>query len=124
MARRKGVDMREIKFRAWHNGVKTKTGKWVVVPHMLYDENPGDCLRWRNDGQDISEIMQYTGLKDKSGLLDVYEGDIVSNDGEVVGNVHERENRYPTDFVVEGMGTSKWRDAESEAIRRGCKYAE
>lgn len=60
--------MREIKFRAWF--------KNDVVEQMLYDKNPGDCLVWKNQGQDIESIMQYTGLKDKNGK-EIYEGDIV-----------------------------------------------
>ena len=58
--------MRELKFRAYHFG----------AVEMLYDENLGDVLRWKRDGQDLSEVMQYTGLKDKNGR-EIYEGDIL-----------------------------------------------
>lgn len=61
--------MREIKFRAWHKGYDE------MYPIMLYDKNPGDCLRWKNEGQPV-EIMQYTGLKDNNGK-EIYEGDVV-----------------------------------------------
>ena len=67
--------MREIKFRAWHLGHKPS---WKYPPSMLYDEKPGDCLLWKNQGQNIETVMQYTGLKDKNGK-EIYEGDIVSD---------------------------------------------
>jgi uncharacterized phage protein (TIGR01671 family) len=62
--------MREIKFRAWHEGFKGSE------PQMIYDINAGDCLTWKHHGQNISVIMQYTGLKDKNNT-EIYEGDIV-----------------------------------------------
>ena len=62
--------MREIKFRAWHGGHKYEK------PQMLYDDKPGDCLVFLNQGQNIKAIMQYTGLKDKNGQ-EIYEGDIL-----------------------------------------------
>lgn len=74
--------MREIKFRAWHYGLETDTptsrkkfGEWLYPHQMLYEDNPGDCLVWKSQGQNI-EVMQYTGLKDKNGK-EIYEGDIL-----------------------------------------------
>ena len=65
--------MREIKFRAWHEWGDT-TGRFLK-PGMIYDEKSGDCLKWLNDGQKITNIMQYTGLKDRNGK-EIYEGDV------------------------------------------------
>ncbi len=66
--------MREIKFRAWdetnkvmENDVNVNQGKAVKYGYQ-----------WFNAGNTVydSELMQYTGLKDKNGK-EIYEGDIV-----------------------------------------------
>lgn len=94
--------MRPIKFRAWHKEAR----------EMLYDDDPGDCLVYRKQGQPV-EVMQFTGLLDKNGN-EIYEGDLIrysdgiqkvewvsgewgyrgvmwANKGEVIGNVHENQ---------------------------------
>jgi uncharacterized phage protein (TIGR01671 family) len=63
---------REIKFRAWHDG----GASYRYEPQMIYDESPGDCLVWKKQGQPLTAIMQYTGLKDRNGK-EIYEGDVV-----------------------------------------------
>ncbi len=118
--------MREIKFRCWHNKIHTiKDGHYITYGGMLYDEKPGDCLIWKHQGQDIESIMQYTGLHDKNGLTELWEGDIIDENGVLKGNIYESPQifREGVDLIIAGMGTSTWRNTESIAMGRGCKYA-
>jgi len=68
---------RVIKFRAWHKGYEAHD----LLPGMIHDQTPGDCLIFRHQGQPI-EVMQYTGLRDNKRTeeylegQEVYEGDI------------------------------------------------
>ena len=57
-----GVNMREIKFRCWYEESE----------HIEYDiqNSISGCL------SDHTNLMQYTGLKDKNGV-EIYEGDIL-----------------------------------------------
>lgn len=112
---------REIKFRAWSNGIKSdsvvhrrKFGEWIFPPQMMYDEKPGDCLVWKSQGQNI-EVMQYTGLKDRNGK-EIYEGDLAkhiefeSEDGpynEEIGIVKWEDGTHFVETVV-GSCITKW----------------
>ena len=104
---------RAIKFRAYHFGAD-----YSVSPEMLYDDKPGDVLVWKIQGQDLSEVMQFTGQTVHNDQ-ELYEGDICK----VEGNIHfgwkqgwmrfkgngvviylEDEMRYVFKVYVEGYG--------------------
>lgn len=65
--------MREIKFRAWIPSSQTMIEHREVIEraHLLFEGSL--------NSSDI--VMQDTGLEDKNGLTEVYEGDIVKISG-------------------------------------------
>jgi uncharacterized phage protein (TIGR01671 family) len=64
--------MREIKFRAWHDG------RMILVPRLFHQNENG----LHHDALPAGVLMQYTGLKDKNGK-EIYEGDyLTTDDGE------------------------------------------
>ncbi len=101
--------MREIKFRAWSQ----HANRWIY-----YD----GWLAHQNDRPNESEPFQFTGLKDKTGLQEVYEGDIIDVSGNKKGNIYENKQEE-TDLVIQGFGTADWEATNKEALARGCKYS-
>ena len=75
---------REIKFRAWNNGIMCYVEKILDFKgsmHLILD-NPDIDFFGNHYGAntDWAELMQYTGLKDKNDK-EIYEDDIVKIDG-------------------------------------------
>jgi hypothetical protein len=121
---------REIKFRVWDIAGR------VMVPGVGVHPSITEVHDGYTQGEDgwltISPIMtnyvlmQFTGLKDRNGAgACIFEGDFIDWNGNIKGNIYESPQIYEEgiDFVVEGMGTSAWRNSESVAMGRGCRYA-
>ena len=106
---------REIKFRAYST---------IGKHRMIYLKN--GSLKDLQETENWN-VMQYTGLKDKNGLGDtcLYEGDVLSLSGKIIGNIYENENLQQdnTVIIIKELGTKDWRDTEKAAMDRGWGYA-
>jgi len=109
--------MKEIKFRVWSI---SKSGNNGTMHYLKSEDSLQDLIekeRWK--------VMQFTGLKDKNGLHDLYEGDIIDIEGNLFGNIYEHKNVYkePTYLIIQGFGTKNWCATYKEAMDRGCQNA-
>ena len=67
---------REIKFRAWFDNGKAQD--MFFVGDAYGTVHPMDCCRYAQDGQPVT-LMQYTGLKDASGV-EIYENSEIDDE--------------------------------------------
>jgi hypothetical protein len=119
--------MREIKFRGV-NLYRTEDEPMLVYGQFEWDAwhhpriiNEHGAIEVESD-----TIGQYTGLKDKNGLIDIYEGDIIGVDGDIIGNKYEDGSllQGKSNLVIEGFGTKDWLATYKKAMVRGCKDSE
>ncbi len=99
----------------------------ICSPDTSYARIDGEWYLGDSTEVDWKTVSRCTGIKDKKKeLTEVYEGDILGENGSVKGNIHEAPELLEegTNIVIANMGTDEWRDSEQEAIRRGCSYAQ
>jgi hypothetical protein len=106
--------MRQIKFRVWDEKMK-KMLSWDIVGNMS-----AEIVCTFNA---VNIPMQFTGLKDKNGLKEVYEGDIIDVEGNIKRNIYENKQET-TDFVIQGFGTKDWCATYQKAMELGLKNSQ
>ena len=121
--------MTPLRFRAWHPEQK-KMYNYVT---LNYDGTVGFCWNgtpervtlYPGEGYNIIIVMQSTGLSDKNKpCAEVFEGDIVSLDGLVIGNQWQDPSLLEDSFnlLIEGFGTKAGYAALQKAMDRGLSY--
>ena len=116
--------MRELKFRAW-DGAKM-TQQFHITGMGIAWQSTDNLEEGYSESIDFT-IMQFTGLKDKNMPVNncLYEGDIVSLDGILIGNIYQNGEilKGNSHIVIEGFGTKNWRTTEQRALDVGCSYS-
>ena len=106
--------MREIKFREYNSHWKK-----MYAPFTLINAITAGGISDRYNKHSI--FMQYTGLKDKNGVAEVYEGDIIDIYGKIKGNIYQMD-KEETDIIIQDFGGETWTKTYNEAIHRGLRH--
>lgn len=115
---------REIKFR----GKRLDNGEWVYGYYVKYNDYSDNIHESIIDEYgymydvDLATVGQYTGLKDKNSNARIFDGDLLSLSGTLIGNQYENEDllKDRTNLLIEGLCTKEWIGTYQEAIKRGC----
>lgn len=110
--------MRAIKFRAWDGSKMHYDGVVIYLREAWLEKASFESDKILLESTNPCVPMQYTGLKDKNGLKDVYESDIIDEYGNIKGNIYEMD-KGEADLVIEDFGGRNWCDTYKEAMARG-----
>ena len=103
----------DIKFRV-RNTINGETD-YLSLEYLMTNDQSNISVKGFNEDLQIS---QYTGLKDKKGVDEVYEGDIITDEGLIRGNIHEIQPRK-SDLVIPRITSETWETAYKIAMDRG-----
>lgn len=115
--------MRQIKFRAFFKPMALMFYEFATGTEEVNRGVNENIKRYHED--ENWAIMQFTGLLDKNGLQEVYEGDLIDSEGNIKGNIYENNEIYQegVDCNVAELCTKGWGYTEKKLLKRGCRYA-
>lgn len=113
--------MSEQMFKAWDNKNKRWIKDFAIKPNgdlfrIIYSDLTGNVLTV--DIKDAT-LCRSTGLKDKNNIDFIFEGDIISCEGIIKGNIYEQKTKK-NDFVIPRITSKDWLSAYQKALELGC----